>query len=89
MKYIHHNTVSSGAESFCLLSPNMLIPIILGGGIAARITRYIIDNYRAFQRCLRAPSEGFVVYIGSMTKVIKAIKSRLDDEGHKGYTEYI
>ena len=63
MKYIHHNTVSSDAESFCSLSSNMLIPIILGGGIAHRITFCITDNYRAFQRCLRASLEGSVMYI--------------------------
>ena len=47
----------------------------LGGGIAHGVTRIIKDRYKAFQRCFRASLEGFVVYIGSMTNVIKAIQN--------------
>ena len=45
----------------------------LGGGIARSVTRIIIGRYKAFQRCLRASLEGFVMFVGSMTKVVKAI----------------
>lgn len=50
---------------------NVLIPTILGGGIARSVTRIILDRYRAFQRCFRASLEGFAMSIGSMTNVIK------------------
>ena len=58
---------------------NLLCATILGGGIAYKVTHYILDEYRAFgfplrdaelydlQRCFRASLEGFAVSIGSMT----------------------
>lgn len=52
---------------------NLLCTTILGGGIARSVTRIIIGRYKAFQRCLRASLEGFVMFVGSMTKVVKAI----------------
>ena len=54
-------------------SSNVLIPTVLGGGIARSVTRIIIDRYKAFQRCFRASLEGFAMSIGSMTNVIKTI----------------
>ena len=43
---------------------NLLCAIVLGGGIAHKVTHYILDEYRAFQRCLRASLEGFVMFVG-------------------------
>ena len=40
---------------------NLLCATILGGGIARELTHYILDEYRAFQRCLRASLKGFAV----------------------------
>ena len=54
-------------------SSNVLIPTVLGGGIARSVTRIIIDRYKAFQTCFRASLEGFAMSIGSMTNVIKTI----------------
>ena len=62
-------------KGITLYAHNTLIPTILGGGIAHGVTRIIKDRYKAFQRCFRASLEGFVVYIGSMTNVIKAIQN--------------
>ena len=52
-------------------SSNMLIPTVLGGGIAHGVTRIVIGRYKAFQSCFRAYLEGFAMSIGSMTNVTK------------------
>lgn len=49
---------------------NLLCIIVLGGGIAHKVTLYILDEYRAFQRCLRASLEGIVVFIDKTFKTI-------------------
>ena len=48
-------------KGITLYAHNTLIPTILGGGIARSVTRIILDEYKAFQRCFRASLEGFAL----------------------------
>lgn len=47
---------------------NLLCATVLGGGITHKVTHYILDEYKAFQRCLRASLEGFVVSVDKLSK---------------------
>lgn len=48
---------------------NLLCATVLKkrGGYYIKVTHFILDEYRAFQRCFRASLGGIVVFIGSMT----------------------